>query len=65
MKKKYLVALIALIAIAVLTLSACSHTFTCGMCGKEKTESGHKMEVMGRELEICDSCYNSYKSLLG
>lgn len=65
MKKKFSIALLPLTVIVILTFTACSHTFTCGICGKEKNEVGHKTEIMGRSLEICNSCYDSYKSLFG
>lgn len=38
MKKKFSIALLSLTVIVILTFTACSHTFTCGICGKEKTK---------------------------
>lgn len=39
MKKKFSIALLSLTVIVILTFTACSHTFTCGICGKEKKRS--------------------------
>lgn len=62
MKKK----VFGVIAIAIITtaiFAGCTHSFTCGLCGKSVNESGHKYEILGQEVEICDDCYNGLKSL--
>lgn len=64
-KKKFALLAIAASAVLVLAMTACTHTFKCGICQQEKNEAGHKMTILGQEIEICDSCYNTSKSLIG
>ncbi len=64
MKKRRFVLLAAAVAVtAVFIFAGCSHTFTCGLCGKEVNEAGHQYTVLGREVEICDSCYNGLQDI--
>lgn len=64
MRKKVTLGIMAVILIMMTVfLSGCSHTFTCGLCGKEVNEAGHKQTVLGQEIEICNDCYNGLKSL--
>lgn len=57
-KKKAVICSVILASLMALALTACSHTFKCGLCGEEKTEAGHKTNILGQEVEICDDCYN-------
>lgn len=64
MKKKVTLGImVVLLVIMTVIFAGCSHTFTCESCGKEVNEAGHKWTVLGQEIEICDDCYNSLKSL--
>ncbi|MGN1458365.1 MAG: hypothetical protein ACI4XP_10510 [Acutalibacteraceae bacterium] len=62
MKKKHKIFTVVITSlvttILLMALTACSHTFTCGVCHQEKTGNSHKTQILGQEIEICDDCYN-------
>lgn len=58
---KKILALISAVVI-MCTMAACG-SFTCDSCMQEKSGKKHKTELLGREVTICDDCYNSMAQL--
>lgn len=46
-------------------LTACSSSFTCDLCGEEKTGKKHTNKESGIEMTVCDDCYKSVNELFG
>ncbi len=61
MKKK--VSLICLLLTVLFLLTACGGTFTCDLCGTEKTGRKHVSDVYGMKMTICDDCYTGIANL--
>ena len=64
MKKKILLARAAVMVTASLT--ACGSSFTCDMCGEEKTGTSYsfKSTATGEDMTICEDCYNLVKDVM-
>lgn len=62
MKKKILVALLSVVM--AMSLMACG-TFTCDLCGEEKSGKKHSSEILGQEITVCDDCVNGVTSMFG
>lgn len=63
MSKLKMMVVVTLLCITC-TLAACGReTFTCAICGKTVTEIPHKETILGREVKICDSCYEGLRAL--
>ncbi len=62
-KVSYLSVLVISVVLCAIVFAGCTHTFKCGICGKEVNEAGHKVTVLGQDIEICDSCYNEMQSM--
>ncbi len=63
MKRRVIAIVLAtLVCVMVALTVGCTHKFTCGMCNKEVNEAGHKVTVMGKEIEICDECNKKYEA---
>lgn len=62
MKKKILVAAVSVIM--ALSMVACG-TFTCDLCGQEKSGKKHSQSILGQEITVCDDCVNGVTSLFG
>lgn len=60
MKKKS--ALIALAIVLMLTLTACSKTFQCGLCLEEKTGRQYQNQYY-EDVVICHDCYSEIQEL--
>ena len=60
MNKRIGIALLAL-AMAVL-LTACG-SFTCDICGKEKSGKRYKDEILGQEITYCKDCHENLEKL--
>ena len=56
---------IILLGILLATLTACSRSFTCDLCGEEKTGKKHTNKESGIEMTVCDDCYKSVNELFG
>ena len=48
---------------ALLVFTSCKKEITCAMCGKTKTTTPHDITLLGRDVTICDECYEDYKKL--
>ena len=59
---KKLICVLLLVAIAVSVLTACSK-FECDLCGEEKFGKKHESEFLGKEIDICDDCYEDLEDL--
>ena len=64
MKKIILTAIAAVMLTASLT--ACGSTFTCEMCGEEKTGKSYTFQssATGEDMTICEDCYNLVKDVM-
>ena len=62
MKKKIAVAVVSVIM--ALSLVACG-TFTCDLCGDEKSGKKHSSEILGQKITVCDDCYSGVTDLFG
>ena len=47
------------------TLTACSGSFTCDLCGEEKSGKKHTSKEAGIEMTVCDDCYKGLNELFG
>ncbi|MDE5591141.1 MAG: hypothetical protein K2J60_18705 [Acetatifactor sp.] len=54
MKKKIIALLLTVTT--VISLAACGKSFTCDICGKEKTGKQFKMTILGEEVIYCSDC---------
>ena len=59
--KKIAPAILALVL--MLSLTACSRTFTCGICLEEKNGKQYVNQFLEEEIVICPDCYNEMKQL--
>lgn len=59
MKKK--LAILLIVVLCASTLTACG-SFTCGMCGREKSGRKYKVDFFG-ETVICKDCYEGLKAM--
>ena len=59
--KKILGSFIVLLSV-LLVLTSCSK-FTCDLCGDEKIGKKHETEFMGRDIVICDDCYDELEEM--
>ncbi len=64
MKKIILTAVAAVML--TMSLTACGSTFTCDMCGEEKTGTSYsfKSTATGEDMTICEDCYNLVKDVM-
>lgn len=55
--------IIIFMLLALLTLTGCSKTITCGECGKTKKGKTYTVEVFGESAkeDICDDCIDTVK----
>lgn len=61
MKKK--LALLLVTAMGIISLAACgSKSFTCGLCGEEKTGTRYTSKE-DEEMVICKDCYDMVNEL--
>ena len=56
---------IILLGTLLATLTACSSSFICDLCGGEKTGKKHTNKESGIEMTVCDDCYKSVNELFG
>lgn len=61
--KKIICALLVLVTLLTVFAACGEETFTCHLCGKEKTSKKHTKEVLGQEVHYCDDCYESLNEL--
>ena len=59
--KKIISSVIVLLSVLV-ALTSCSK-FTCDLCEEEKIGKKHETEFLGREVVICDDCYDDLEEL--
>ena len=59
---KKMVVVLLLIATLVVTLAACTETFTCDGCREEVTSTKHEIELLGVKEYYCDDCYKQYEA---
>lgn len=60
MKKKIVVAIVTVVM--ALSMVACG-SFTCDLCGQEKSGKSHKQNIFGEEIVICNDCVEGVSSL--
>lgn len=58
-KKKIILIALAAMLLAAFLCGCGEKTFRCGLCGREVTQKPHTYSVLGQEVEICNSCYNT------
>lgn len=60
--KKRLVASLLTVA-AVFSLTACGKTFTCDICGEEKTGKSYTETVLDVKVTYCRDCHDKLEEL--
>lgn len=60
MKRKIVLLLTALLA--TLALAGCG-TFTCDMCGKEKSGKSYSVTILDEKATICEDCHDGINAI--
>ena len=60
--KKFL-CLLVLVAMVASMLVACVGSFTCDLCGKDKTGRKYTEELLGEKIEYCSDCKEGLEEL--
>ncbi len=55
---KRIIAAVLTLVMAMALLAGCG-SFKCDLCGKESDGEKHETEVLGKEIVICDDCYET------
>ena len=59
---KKLICCLLLVVVLATMLTACGK-FKCDMCNEEKSGEKHETEMLGKEVVICDDCYEDIQDL--
>ena len=58
----FVLAVVMLMA-AMLVFASCKKEITCALCGKTKTTTPHTITVLGKEVTVCEECYQAQKEV--